>query len=245
MSAPVRGCGTRVSSGIYAECSLSPNGKPIEEFLIDPPTPVDPGTMGISALGVKQVLEPNTGVWHIVDWVGSNYYPSIPSFIEEARRFGISRRFPRTLDYSKVTPASRLVLLHSSACIDQFGALMLQQERIGGQAMGYRWKMCPCGRDEHSEPGYKGMCAGLWWENEYPYDEPDTQARNSRIGIYKKPSFNYRAAIAPVQCAVALGIFAIFPLTRLVVVKHDDPRVTDDAMERLAKAGVPSAVVEE
>ncbi len=34
-----RGCGMREKGGLYACCGTSPFGKPVEEFLIDPPLP--------------------------------------------------------------------------------------------------------------------------------------------------------------------------------------------------------------
>ena len=38
-----RGCGEREPGGVYAECGLSPRGRPLEEFLFDPPLPIPEG----------------------------------------------------------------------------------------------------------------------------------------------------------------------------------------------------------
>ncbi len=38
-----RGCGEREPGGVYAECGLSSRGRPLEEFLIDPPLPLPEG----------------------------------------------------------------------------------------------------------------------------------------------------------------------------------------------------------
>jgi hypothetical protein len=97
---PVRGCGTRVKGGIYAECKLSPFGMPIEHFLIDPPNPI-PDDLGLTPVGVK--LFERDGVFHILDWVGSAHYKNVADFIEETRNFGASRRLSKSTDFSKLT----------------------------------------------------------------------------------------------------------------------------------------------
>src|SRR5258707_634554 len=38
-----RGCGEREPGGVYAESGLSPRGRPLEEFLFDPPLPIPEG----------------------------------------------------------------------------------------------------------------------------------------------------------------------------------------------------------
>src|SRR4030095_13665604 len=53
-----RGCGTRQAGGIYSECGLSRNGRPLEDFLFDPPTPLALDAlqaMGITPAGGSRV----------------------------------------------------------------------------------------------------------------------------------------------------------------------------------------------
>lgn len=144
----VRGCGTRVKGGVYLECPLSPDGLPLEHFLVDPPRVVEPALIGITPLGVKLVSQkrpcPNCReglqqvgpdprhvepcvtcngeggwlVYHILDWVGSDSYPNVADFVEEVRRLGLSRRLSRTLDFSLLTAESQIVLVHARAFIE-------------------------------------------------------------------------------------------------------------------------------
>ncbi len=111
-----RGCAPRKSGGVYFECGFSPSGQPVEHFLCDPPVLVD--DWHLSPVGV-QLIERN-GVTHIVDWVGSMHYPNVADFIEEVRRFGLSRRLSSKLDFSRITPQTRILLVHQRAYVDNF-----------------------------------------------------------------------------------------------------------------------------
>jgi hypothetical protein len=111
-----RGCGYRQPGGAYFAVPVGPGGRPIEEFLIDPPVVIDdPRRLGLASVGVT--LIERDGVTHVIDIVGREHYPTVASFIDEARRLGISRRAPRTIDFARITPASRLLLAHPHADI--------------------------------------------------------------------------------------------------------------------------------
>src|SRR5205823_11234312 len=110
-----RGCGYRQPGGAYFAIPLGPGGRPIEEFLIDPPIVIDPARLGLASVGVT--LIERDGVTHVLDIVGREHYPTVAAFIDEARRLGVSRRAPRTIDFSRITPASRLLLAHAHADI--------------------------------------------------------------------------------------------------------------------------------
>jgi hypothetical protein len=56
--AVIRGCGTRVAGGIYLVCSLSPNGTPLADFIVDPPIPLDAqerADLGVKPIGMTYV----------------------------------------------------------------------------------------------------------------------------------------------------------------------------------------------
>jgi hypothetical protein len=145
-----RGCGYRQAGGAYFAVPLSPGGSPIEEFLTDPPTVIDdPGSLGLAAVGIA--LIERDGVTHVVDIVGREHYPTVASFIEEARRMGISRRAPRTMEFARITPDSRLLLAHPHADVDNAVEFHCEQP-------------CPCHVDAHRAEGFCEMCARLWWE---------------------------------------------------------------------------------
>ena len=149
-----RGCGYRQPGAAYLAVPLGPGGRPVEEFLIDPPIGIDdPGRLGLSAVGVA--LVERDGATHVLDIVGREHYPTVASFIDEARQMGISRRVSRTIDFSRITPASRLLLLHPHA--DIANALEFPTQA-----------RCPCHVPEHLADGYAEMCARLWWQEPLP-----------------------------------------------------------------------------
>jgi hypothetical protein len=158
-----RGCGYREPGGAYFAVPLGPGGSPVEEFLIDPPVVVeDPARLGLASVGVT--LIERDGVTHVLDIVGREHYPTVASFIDEARRMGISRRAPKTIDFGRITASSRLLLAHAHG--DIANAAEFPCERP-----------CPCHVTEHLAEGFADMCARLWWE------EPLEAARH-RLALF-------------------------------------------------------------
>ena len=145
-----RGCGYRQPGGAYFAVPLAPGGRPVEEFLIDPPVVIeDAARLGLTSVGVA-VFE-RDGVTHVVDIVGREHYPTVAAFVDEARRLGVSRRAPRTIDFAQITAQSRLLLAHAHA--DIANAAEFPTDAV-----------CPCHVREHLAPAFQGMCARLWWQ---------------------------------------------------------------------------------
>lgn len=217
MPSIVRGCGTRQKGGIYAECPLSPDGRPIEDFLVDPPRAIDPAALGVTPVGVKLVEV--DGVTHVVDWVGSGFYENAADYVEEARRFGASRRLPRTLDFSRLTTRSRLLLIHARAHIPDHEAFYM--------ATGWA---CPRDRDEHSAlnggrlnaiPSV--MCAGLLWEDVVPSAGDDVDTDGGRRVQRRMPSFAYEARVTPpgLDGRRVPAVFMQLPIKNLAVIRDE------------------------
>ena len=60
-----RGCGYRQPGGAYFAVPLAPGGRPVEEFLIDPPVVIEDTTrFGLTSVGIA-VFE-RDGVTHLV-----------------------------------------------------------------------------------------------------------------------------------------------------------------------------------
>lgn len=60
-----RECGNRKEGGTYATCPLSPDGKPLEHFVVCKPVPIDPKEYNLANVGVKLVdLEELCGSCH-------------------------------------------------------------------------------------------------------------------------------------------------------------------------------------
>lgn len=104
----VRGCGERTTGATYLCVGQSAHGKQIEEFIIDPPKPLLYDWQRGYAL-----IEDARGVNHVVIFVGETHYGSLWDFIEEARRYGISRKVPGNFPFGKLTPGhSHLIFAH-------------------------------------------------------------------------------------------------------------------------------------
>ncbi len=237
-SAPVRGCGTRKKGGIYAECPLSPFGVSIVEFLFDPPILADLGELGVSPRGVT--LIERDGDIHVADYVGEKFYPNVLDFVEEVRRFGLSRRLPKNLNFSKLTPASRIFLIHRRAWIDNATLYFAARE-------GNAWP-CPKGIAGHMDSANPpGMCASLWWEDidggeklPPPPDDPRWVRRDM-------PSFSYagRSRPAGVSPIYRPAFFMGLPLARIVVVSDPEGGSHEEAVEKAGAAGLPVELVDE
>jgi hypothetical protein len=155
-----RGCGTRVAGGVYAECGTSPFGEPVEYFLVEPWGKADAAALGLSSIGVKVIENPETGVSHVFDIVGQEHYRNVADFIEETRVLGVSRRLPKTLDFSKLTADSRLVLLHRRAWIG-YAKEHFDARRDEGLP-----NVCPKHCEYHIADFIQPrFCASLWWED--------------------------------------------------------------------------------
>jgi hypothetical protein len=231
----IRGCGSRVVGGVYAEVKTGDEGVPIEAFLVDPPSPVDVHALGLTNKGVRLVQLGNT--WHVFDIIGENYYPNVADFVEEGRRMGVSRRLPSNLDFSKIDPEkSRLVLLHRRAIImnlDEAGFLNLPH-------------ICPKGIAGHYAGMLDEMCAGLWWHDLSSKELDTSQMREIKGGT------RYKAWAHPIGSAKperALGIFMTLPISNLAVIRgrneEENARVEKIYDKVAGKSKLPVTLEEE
>ena len=107
-----RGCGYRKAGGVYLECNGSPYGsKPMNDFLLDPPLPL--------AVDCKRgvELQERQGTTMILDFVGASNYPFASDFIVEGMKYGFSRLVSKNLDFSRIQPGSRLLLVHEKGLV--------------------------------------------------------------------------------------------------------------------------------
>lgn len=241
----MRGCGSRVQNGVYWELGLGIGGKPLEDFLIDPPMIV-PSDMAIPKRGQlmvpQNILRPDgttKEVWHLIDRVGMGLTPAGPGywnvadFVEEVREMGLSRRLNSKLDFSKLTAESRVVLVHDRAWIDNPAEL-------------FPWT-CPKDIEGHEDPGFT-CCAGVWWEDieggSLTASFTDRQVKRTM------PSFDYVGRHRPVLDSQGQpyapvyrpAFFASFPASRLVVVAGDQAA---ERLEKIQQSGLRTAEVDE
>ncbi len=245
-----RGCGRRVRGGIYLEVGLGPGGRPVEDFLIDPPLKLGPEAL--TALGVHPVgvsLVERQGATHVLDWVGSEHYPNVADFVEEVRVAGLSRRLSRSLDFSRLGPGSRILLIHARAWIDN--AQEYYRSLAEGAPRPYQQpgaRRCPRrlpGHDNWSNP--PTMCAQLWWQDVaggHPVD--DNPFRGPRTTVREMPAFSYLGLRPPdgVEARYTPAIFASFPVSRLVVIS-DPAGGHEEPLRAASRAHLPVELEEE
>jgi hypothetical protein len=240
MSGVERGCGTRVAGGVYLVCPLVPGGRPVEDFLIDPPQAFGDLTLshlGISPRGVTAIeRQDGSGVVDVFDWIGSQHYPNVADFVEEVRRFGLSRRIARTFDFSRLSKASRIICLHARAVpVDP----VPWYQRPGFETASQDWP-CPCGRPDHGDfrrdaedPARRTairVCAGIWWEDIDGGGLVVNSVDPYRVRR-KMPAFEYDGRSRPSDPAFGkrrrgylVGAFASFPISAVeYVIDNDEP----------------------
>lgn len=119
-----RGCGTRDPGACYICTGMSIFGRPVEEFVVDPVLPW-PGQF---QRGFK-IINSSSGINHVAIFVGESFYASPWTFVEEARRFGISRKVPPTFPFQELTPGrSMMFFIHPKAYNTQKNNYVLDRD---------------------------------------------------------------------------------------------------------------------
>jgi hypothetical protein len=219
---PQRACGNRVAAGIYAETRLSPFGEPVESFILCPPKPIAIEDWGLSPRGARLIeIE---GGWHIFDIVSKTDY-SVADYVEETCAKGASRRLSSKLDFSKLSKASRLILIHEQAIIKNHSEYP-QPPTVN----------CPL--DLHLGQ-LDEMCAGLWW-----HDIPSENFQSPTDEIWRYRSIpggvTYTAYARPegVIPIYQHGIFMSLPVTNLTVITGRNPQEETRAIEAFQAASL-------
>ncbi|MGL4641195.1 MAG: hypothetical protein ACRCVX_15905 [Shewanella sp.] len=249
----VRMCGTaRTEGGVYLESGMSddPMAKPLEWFLVDPPKPYEPDCK----LGVEMV-EGADGKTHVIDYVGLEHYPYATDFLEEVRRFGLSRKVSKNIDFSRLSHGSKIIIVHARGLIAQsdlnrvmppdyttplIDQLVTKLDRLDPT-------QCHCGHHErtgsleHLTLDYSGWCSRHLWA----FTPADEAIRMGNETLYYRqcPSFKYQ--VFPVDPSASDPLFqtatiAVFPITNISVVKSRDGshQATFDHVKKQLK-GIP------
>lgn len=238
-----RGCGVRVPGGVYLETKLSENGNPITpqgyatpfwDTLACPPIPIDPVAMGVSPIGCTFIER--DGVTHVIDWIGSEHYPNVADYIEEARVMGISRRISRSAEFHRLTAKSKLLLVHARAQVDH--ADLYKDFPL----------TCPRSNDGDHRTPEKPMCAGVYWHD----IDPDTHLGEDEDGypmLRTLPSGEYVAehrAPFVVDPMYRPAIFMTVPIGQITVIRDTiEPERTREAIDRADRSGLPVHVEDE
>lgn len=211
----IRGCGKRVKGGLYACCATSPYGEPIEHFLIDPPTPYNG----------EPFRAPTVEGSDLIFWVGKEYYPYCPDFIEETRLYGISKRIPLGgINLEQFLPfKTRMFFVHPRAVVDVMEPVI----------------KCPKGKAEHLE-GKDRCINALYYFIKKADLSPSENGYSRTIGsvTYNIPK------IIDGAVDYSAGIFVYMPLTHFEYVMPDNKKV-DKRVEMAIEKGANVVCVEE
>lgn len=252
---PPRGCGYRKAGGVYAECALGPKGVPVDNCIVDPPIIVDESALQLPKRGsvLRAWGDAEPLVWHLFDRIGEQFYPNVADKVEEVRIRGESRRLNSgSIDFSKITPATRLILLHRRAHI----ANSAEVYRAYGAWPPPAW-VCPRHWPAHDGEAVctappAEMCAAAWWrdlaEGAFTLgDAPDPEHPDTRLRSVRRvmPGLSYDGWARPagVTPRYQTAIFMILPLTRLAVVRGDCGE-HEASLQAAQRAGVPVELVE-
>jgi hypothetical protein len=256
-----RGCGSRIAGGAYLSVPLGagPTGHPIEEFLYCQPQAIDLAVLGMSAVGVT-LIKDGQGVTHVLDVVGSEHYPNVAAFVEEARRKGISRRFPAREQYfERLTDQSRLVLAHARAIIcNPEDYYQWESEDAAGRHECPTW-VGPrhCGRGTKlSHHCYNSdspeFCARLWWQDctgpcGVPVTASGQEDDSTDLRLFTVGDIGYFALprLAVLQPIYQTAFFASFPIKMIEVIRDPLEGKHLETLERAAKARLPIHVEDE
>lgn len=245
-----RGCGVRSPGGIYIEVKLSAGGTPLWKFLVDP-TVESPEGLDMPARGVmiaeRVVKGQKTGIYDVYDRVGSKHYPNVLDFYREVGKLGASRRVSQNADFAKLSPESRLILLHERAVLANanqlYAALRKEDAEYGSHVNGW---CCQCGIVDHQHyPDMAGndpmpTCIGSHWQivtgGDVLYD-PTKPPRSVRREI---GDITYTARKAPdgFKPEYKEGIFLILPISNLAVIRDPEGGQDTKALEKAGRANL-------
>lgn len=212
----IRGCGKRVKGGLYACCGTSPFGEPIENFLIDPPQPYKGEPMR------APIVQEKDGVKDLIFWVGQEFYPYCPDYIEETRLFGASKRIPITMDLSGIVPfKSRMFLIHPRAIADTIAPA----------------EDCPKNNPQHQK-GDEFCIKALYY---FVDAEPADKRYVRRIG---STSYYIPLLLKNVSPEYSPGFFLALPFTHMEYVMPEDGKI-DERVKRARDEGAQIALVDE
>lgn len=212
-----RGCGKRAKGGLYACCGLSPFGKPIEDFLIDPPIAYNGESFR------APIVDEKNGVKNLIFWVGKEYYPFCPDYIEETRVMGISKRVPLGFDFDGIEPfKSSMFFIHPRAIIDND-----------------IWKpdWCPMEKDNHIE-GDEFCIRSLYFFVDVEIIDGKYVRRIASTSYTVPISYEHKPEYKP-------GIFMRIPFSHFEYVAKDDGTVDERVKDIKSKTGLSVLVVDE
>lgn len=243
-----RGCGELIEGGVYASVELSPFGKPLEAFLLDPVLPIDLEKAGIS-IRQPTLRQAPGNAYYLLDVVGESYYPNVTDILEEIRAQGLSRRLELPASqYNLLQPDQEIILIHPSAFINLDGLDIYYQHRKPLNPLGYRWHNCPTNQNDHEHMKKLINCAGLHW-NRVDIGAEDLN-KTARIVQKTIGEVTYKGYKSPDKAMDLLpsevfsaGAIARFRISNFNIVKSKDG-IHHEKIEKLQGCDIPWRVID-
>lgn len=241
-----RACGYRREGKPYITTGTEPYGMPVEYFLLCPPFVVYEDQFGIAPQGIS-VVEASwrgaAGIYDAWDWVGMEYYPWVPDFVEEARLHGTSRLPQPNFPFHLLSDESRHFFLHSKASI--VNPTLPHDNRLF-------LRQCPKEIEAHAEQPQQvyDMCTALLWETcgTNTNEEKRVYDVTLKCGFEGLMRVKYEAGAAPKQWKLEwqLAVFMWLPITSIEVIYSPDG-AHEKALNLLEELGTskPYYVVED
>jgi hypothetical protein len=214
----IRGCGERKENALYLSCGTSPYGIPIKERIIDPAISWEHGWQrGYTLFEID-----DTGVKHVLIFVGKEYYPSPWSFVEEAKRFGISRRIDNKFPVDQLTPGQSKMFFAHAYTIPLFEYYLPEHPKdckCQDADLGWHYDV-----DKHCTFGLKNLAVNVHSQKDISLLDADNfiEIRMPGFSFFTSPIMD-----APPldEQEYKLGIFLYVPITHLEVKNYIDPEV--------------------
>jgi len=180
-----------------------------------------------------ELIERGGGVY-VLDRVGEQHYPFPSDLLEEGRHYGFSRRIPGTLDLSRLTAESRILIVHAKGLVVNNEALRpFMPERYNA----------PYNEQGRRKPAHKHHCGYLERTASPDHYQPDLHTHSCTRDLWAAPpasrvedgappryirefaSISYEVApLAPDAPApeYVSALLALLPITNISVIKAKD-----------------------
>jgi hypothetical protein len=154
--------------------------------------------------------------------VGEAYYPNVADMVEEIRNQGLSRRLPKSIDFSKLTSASRIILAHPRAVLANW------RELLG----------VTCAKGQTHDEAFAGTCVGAWYADVVE-GGPEGSDPGAPVVRAMPGGFSYHGRQRDPVARVGLGIFASFPIGNLAVIREAEGGSHVGALDAARASSLP------
>jgi len=254
-----RGCGERSAGSVYGMCPTSPTGTPVWNFLLDPPVPYHEGLFRGIKFAQDEALGDgwDNGSILLIDWIGAEAYPTLACWVEEVRRFGMSRKFPASFPLERLAGKEVwLAVIHKRAVHEwetalEDGPAYANCKRANSDSFAWHYPRCVyhswgTAMRFHEDTGgtqvpfvNMGWADGVddqrmgYWMGFWPWDA--VVKREDELMLY---DLIEQVRLLP-QCTFAPGVFGVFPIKHFEAIKH----IPDKC--KVAKSGLEVQIVDD